>query len=303
MGRLLIGVQRLALGTTAANHGGSILRRPPSPLTCSASAGPYCSRLISSCGCSILQQTGRCTHRPARLNQGAHAPDLATVRSCRACLERRSSAAALATSHPKRSGNGGLAWGRRRPCPSARCQACTGAHRKPTAKGLGVRHTSCRSRARYNPRAEWPGASTTREAAMVEPSARGKGGMPEHRLGRGGRGVCTTCVRATGWSLQYNSGPKGAPSSQSQGPACQLHARQAASLHDDVLHLGAKPHLAPKMDEVLPAPLKGAMARRPGVEQSARTPIARQYSRLCSKTLASAARGIAGPQNRDPTPT
>lgn len=132
---------------------------------------------------------------------------------------------------------------------------------------------------------------------------KGQGRDARASLGTRGQGVCTTCVRATRGSLQYNSGPKGAPSSQSQGPTCQLHARQAASLHDDVLHLGAKPHLAPKMDEVLPAPLKGAMARRPGMEQSARTPIARQYSRLCSKTLASAARGIAGPQNRDPTPT
>jgi hypothetical protein len=39
------------------------------------------------------------------------------------------------------------------------------------AKGLGVRATSRRSRAAYTSRAEWPTASTTREAAMVEPSA------------------------------------------------------------------------------------------------------------------------------------
>ena len=72
---------------------------------------------------------------------------------------------------------------------------CT--HRKPTANGLGVMATSWRSRVRYSSRALWPTASTTRDVAMVEPSAHGgeEGASVQQRLralGRHGGCWCST---------------------------------------------------------------------------------------------------------------
>lgn len=114
-------------------------------------------------------------------------------------------------------------------------------------------HTSWRSSERYSSRAEWPGANTTREAAMMELSARGGSGAAPHALVLHNR-----TVRSAGRQHPARrQRPRLPPAAASRSPAGrltgQLHARNAAVAHDYVLHLGTKAHLAPQSNQVGPA--------------------------------------------------